>query len=816
MSSVDTLFSSLGDVEHDYANLNTNANLQKILNRSDEKLIFTCKCTKLKNHTLYTSHDKRIIVLTDKAIYNFRPNDKQKDYRWRITMDNIGGLIVSKESCEVVIQVMTSKENYRFKIKSCLHAFVECCAKYFKLTTSFDLPLEITDEKDLGSYVQRGDSSNVTVVSPTASLTNVRASIAGQRLSVTAVHSGYGVPDHEGIWNSEKTELGGRQGWLSKRKGDKESWDAKYVVLTPDTLRYYTPKLKGSFLLKNCKAQARSTALATKSLVNSMSTMSLPICEATSTPSSPTQSKMSLDPVSSGAGSRGGTPRDPETSNKIFPFLVEIPGRKRPVEAAATSKQDLERWIDAFNKLDAPGKEKKHCLVDGWLWKKNPHDSSKDNWRKRYFLVSGGKCQYYEMVVKGVLDLAEGVSCSNTKVTRGTLKTPISDIPSETHFSYRFNVNDAGRYYPFAADSRKDMDDWIESVNTLSKERSRRGSEMKINPDFLSSLNEKAPEGTVTIVFTGVQGISDLWNHVDGAAMGDAIDLHDGILRRMLRKFRGYEVKTEGTTFMVAFWTTWEALCWCLAVQQALVAQTWPSELSEPGAKEIAGRIVEDSKALFNGMRVYMGMQVGQPRGKRAPTTGRMDYYGPSVNKSARVAHAANGGQILITDDVLNDIERAKKKMDGKNSRLFKGLPYKLKEKGHYSLKGIARPVNIYEVLPKTLHKRSSHFGHLHTMGKVDPKEVKKTTADKKMPPPAKQQQARRLSQSLDRRSSTDSPCVLSAVVTTVMSPDDGLVGKVSMPALSNVDEEPCVVTPKDQTRELEESKADTPGAAAD
>eukprot|EP00954_Amorphochlora_amoebiformis_P018642 1327444-Amorphochlora_amoeboformis.AAC.1 len=120
----------------------------------------------------------------------------------------------------------------------------------------------------------------------------------------------------------------------------------------------------------------------------------------------------------------------------------------------------------------------------------------------------------------------------------------------------------------------------------------------------------------------------------------------------------------------------------------------------------------QDGKVLFNGMRVHMGMEVGRPTGKRAPTTGRMDYYGPSVNKSARVAHAANGGQVLITDEILADIKRAQQV----DSKIFADDPFVMKDMGHHKLKGIAAPAQIYEILPQKLKNRSSTFGHLHTL----------------------------------------------------------------------------------------------------
>ena len=61
-----------------------------------------------------------------------------------------------------------------------------------------------------------------------------------------------------------------------------------------------------------------------------------------------------------------------------------------------------------------------------------------------------------------------------------------------------------------------------------------------------------APTGTVALVFTDMQGSTRLWERC-GAAMRAALEVHDRVLRALLARHAGYEVKTQGDSFMVAF-----------------------------------------------------------------------------------------------------------------------------------------------------------------------------------------------------------------------------------------------------------------------
>jgi predicted ATPase/class 3 adenylate cyclase len=206
------------------------------------------------------------------------------------------------------------------------------------------------------------------------------------------------------------------------------------------------------------------------------------------------------------------------------------------------------------------------------------------------------------------------------------------------------------------------------------------------------AMRMEAPSGTVALVFTDIQGSTALWERCS-TAMGRALEIHDRILRAVLLSTTGYEVKTQGDSFMVAFRTVLEAVRWCLDVQEVLLDAPWPEEiLAQPEAAQERG----PAGLLYRGLRVRMGVHVGEPERRVDTRTGRVDYVGRMVNVAARVAQAGHGGQVLLSGAAWAQVA-------GMLDQLGRPVVRML---GDFRLRGISEPVPLLEVLPVALSER--------------------------------------------------------------------------------------------------------------
>lgn len=202
-----------------------------------------------------------------------------------------------------------------------------------------------------------------------------------------------------------------------------------------------------------------------------------------------------------------------------------------------------------------------------------------------------------------------------------------------------------------------------------------------------------APTGTVVLVFTDVQSSTQLWEQC-GEAMRVALDVHNRVLRARLSTTSGYEVKTQGDSFMVAFPSALEAVRWCLEAQEALLHAPWPPGiLAHPQAAEERG---PQGHALHRGLRVRMGVHLGEAECRIDERTGRADYLGRTVNVAARVADAGHGGQVLLSGAAWSQVASQLEEVGHPAVRAL----------GEFRFKGLEEAITLIEMLPASLADR--------------------------------------------------------------------------------------------------------------
>ena len=260
-----------------------------------------------------------------------------------------------------------------------------------------------------------------------------------------------------------------------------------------------------------------------------------------------------------------------------------------------------------------------------------------------------------------------------------------------------------------------------------SARRAKRGRD-NVGDSKLARLDQEvdAPVGEVSLVFTDIKNSTMLWETYP-IAMRSAIKMHNEVMRRHLRIIGGYEVKTEGDAFMVAFPTVTSALLWCFTIQSQLLEVQWPQEiLSSINGQEV---LDNEDNVIFRGLSVRMGIHWGHPVCELDPVTKRMDYFGPMVNRAARISSVADGGQITVSSDFIAEIQRLLEthiESDRAGStgsedtvnedfisqtirrelRSLSSQGFEVKDLGLRSLKGLENPEYIYLMYPHSLASR--------------------------------------------------------------------------------------------------------------
>ena len=182
------------------------------------------------------------------------------------------------------------------------------------------------------------------------------------------------------------------------------------------------------------------------------------------------------------------------------------------------------------------------------------------------------------------------------------------------------------------------------------------------------------PRGTVTFLFTDVEGSTRRWER-DRRAMGAAIERQLALLHQAIEAHGGVLFKTVGDAVQAAFPTAPDAVAAALEAQRALIGEPWT------GAIEA--------------VPVRMALHVGEaePRNR--------DYLAPVLNRLARLLAAGHGGQVLLSEAT--------------RELVLDGLPAEagLRDLGEHRLRDLYRPERVFQLLHPAL---PSEFPPLETL----------------------------------------------------------------------------------------------------
>ena len=172
-------------------------------------------------------------------------------------------------------------------------------------------------------------------------------------------------------------------------------------------------------------------------------------------------------------------------------------------------------------------------------------------------------------------------------------------------------------------------------------------------------MTDSLPSGTVTLLFTDIEGSSLLWDTHRGEMSG-ALRQHNELLAGCISANGGTVVKDKGDGFFAVFPSANGAVVCALESQRALSAAAWPDPIDT--------------------IKVRMAIHTG------AIENDDGDYRGPVVNRVARLEGIAHGGQVLVSDAT--------------RALVAEVLPadVSLRELGSYTLRGMERPERVFQL----------------------------------------------------------------------------------------------------------------------
>jgi predicted ATPase/class 3 adenylate cyclase len=162
-----------------------------------------------------------------------------------------------------------------------------------------------------------------------------------------------------------------------------------------------------------------------------------------------------------------------------------------------------------------------------------------------------------------------------------------------------------------------------------------------------------------TILFTDIESSTRLWEE-QPAEMAVALARHDSILTEAVQHDHGEVVKTTGDGMIAVFESVADAITTAIRAQKAFHAQEW---------------------GPTGPLRVRMGVHSGETESRDG------DYFGPAMNRTARIMAAGHGGQVLLSGTAARLAEAS----------LPKGTV--LRDLGTHRLKDLTLPEHLYQLV---------------------------------------------------------------------------------------------------------------------
>jgi predicted ATPase/class 3 adenylate cyclase/DNA-binding NarL/FixJ family response regulator len=185
---------------------------------------------------------------------------------------------------------------------------------------------------------------------------------------------------------------------------------------------------------------------------------------------------------------------------------------------------------------------------------------------------------------------------------------------------------------------------------------------------MVAPVPSSLPAGTVTFLFSDIEDSTRLWEEMP-AEMAAALEIHDRIVRGTIEQHGGYVFATGGDGFCAAFSTAPDAA---------------------ESAVEIQHKLLAESDAVPFGVRI--GLHTGEA------TERNRDYFGPEVNRVARLMSTAHGGQIVVTDTTKGLLRNR----------------FALRPLGDHRFRGLGRRMAVHQIVADGL---PSEFPPLLSLG---------------------------------------------------------------------------------------------------